>query len=98
MTNSKTPVLVESPKLCLGYVGAGLNLDKWPVGKTVCWLACGDLGWNSVISQKNRYIRSNSNGDKGAYPFDNDLFSLSFPKDRFHYYPGNYSLVIAKTN
>ena len=76
----------------------GLNLDKWPVGKTVCWLACGDLGWNSVISQKNRYIRSNSNGDKGAYPFDNDLFSLSFSKDRFHYYPGNYSLVIAKTN
>ena len=52
MTNSKTRVLVESPKLCLGYVGAGLNLDKWPVGKTVCWLACGDLGWNSVISQK----------------------------------------------
>ena len=53
MTDSKTLVLVE----CLGYVGAGLNLDKWPVGKTVCWLACGDLGWSSVISQKNRYIK-----------------------------------------
>ena len=35
MTNSKTRVLVESRKLCLGYVGAGLNLDIWPVGKTV---------------------------------------------------------------
>ena len=37
-------------------------------------------------------------GYEGAYPFDNYLFSLSFLKDRFHYYPGNYSLVIAKTN
>ena len=48
MTNSKTRVLVESPKLCLGYVvagAAGLNLDKWPVGKTVCW----SVGWPVVI-------------------------------------------------
>ena len=41
---------------------------------------------------------NNSIGYEGAYPFDSDLFSLSFSKDRFHYYPGNYSLVIAKTN
>ena len=99
MTNSKTRVLVESPKLCLGYVGAGLNLDKWPVGKIVCWLACGDLGWSSVIPQKKPLYPMNSSiGYEGAYPFDNDLFSLSFSKDRFHYYPGNYSLVTAKTN
>ena len=51
-----------------------------------------------MSSHRPLYPMNNSIGYEGAYPFDNDLFSMSFSKDRFHYYPGNYSLVIAKTN
>ena len=50
------------------------------------------------LTEKPLYPMNNSIGYEGAYPFDNDLFSPSFSKDRFHYYPDNYSLVIAKTN